>query len=103
MRDRLEEHAGDGRMIDSETDDLPDLGLVQVPLHRGRQRDADAGLGAAVEGEQLLLGQGLSPDRHLGRVAEAVELEVDVHADLGQGGSESRIARKADPVGVQHH
>ena len=46
---------------------------------------------------------GAAADRPLGLLLEAVELQVDVDADLGQGGREARVAGEPDAVGVQHH
>src|SRR6266508_4094814 len=58
--------------------------------------------GAPVERAQLLLVEQPAADGELRRVLEAVELQVDVNADLGQGRREARIAREPGPVGVEH-
>jgi len=95
MGDRLEENARDGRVLDAEAHDRAELVVVDAALDRGGERHPDAGVGAPVERAQLLLVEQPAADGELRRVLEAVELQVDVNADLGQGRRErgSRASR----------
>src|SRR5215207_9077568 len=103
MRDRLEEHAGDRRVLDAEADDRAHLMLVDAALDGGGKRDADFGRDAAIERAELLLGQRPTAERNLRRLLEAVELQVDVDSELCQSGREAGIASQADAIRVQHH
>ena len=95
VRDRLEEDAVDGRMLDAEPHDRAELVLVDPALDRGGQRDADAGGGAAVERRLLDLLKPPAADREMGGIVEAVELEVDVDAERGERGREARRRARA--------
>jgi hypothetical protein len=103
VRDRLEEDARHGRVLDPEADDVADLVVVDAALDGGRQRDAHARPRAAIERAKLLVLQPPAADGQVGRVPEAVELQIHMHADVRQCRGEARVARQPDAVGVQHH
>jgi hypothetical protein len=103
VRDRLEEDAADGGMLDAEPHDRAELALGDPALDRSGQRDADAGGGAAVKRRLLDRLQTPAADREVGGIVEAVELEVDMDPERGERGREAPVAREPDAVGVEHH
>jgi hypothetical protein len=72
-------------------------------LHRRDQQRRQAGLGAPFQRLGLRGPQVPAPQRQVGRLLQAVELQVDPDTQLGEGGAEPAVARKADAVGVEHH
>ncbi len=103
MRDRLEGDRAHRRVGDPVPDDRADLVLVDALLDRGDERHRQPQLGGAVERPLLVGAEVLAADREVRLALEAVELQVQMRAQLGELLAEAAVAREPDPVRVQHH
>ena len=103
MGNGLEGDAAYRRMLYAEPDDIADLVVVHSFLDGGNQDHVEFGLGQPVEGFQLEFQEVLASYGLVGLGREAVELEVDRGAYVGQAGQEAVVPGDAYPVGVEHY
>ena len=85
--DRLEHDAAHRGVGDAVTNDGAELVEVHLSVDRGHQHHGKPSLGAALQRLGLRVAQVAAPEREVGGFLEAVELQVDLHAQFGESGA----------------
>src|SRR5258708_39433204 len=99
----LEVDSPHGRMFYGEFDNLADFVLVDAPLDRGNQSDAEPNGSKSIQRPELLFkNAGFAADDAVGFRIEAVELKVDRRTHFVQLLQETIVVCNTLAVGIDH-
>ena len=96
-------YAADRWVLDPEPYNLADLVVVDAFFYSRHKDHIQLGMGKPVQRLELDRQEVLAAYRLVGLGGEAIELQVDGGADVGEAGEEAVVFRDPDAVGVQHH